>query len=303
MKYLKLILLSLLIHPGFSYSFSDDGLEDILRDALAEISEVETPAPGTESLGAILDSAIEELNAAVPSTEEDLDAILDSAIEDLKAPAPSPETARQRALRFAGTSLPILMQTPGLSNFIGQTLSAAQANPRNPGAMLSGTFNAMGSFVQNLSPETICHFAEAFSKLAKRGPKPETLRNAFKNPEVRKKIKQAQRRAAATCFSLRNHLVQLFSSQFPQGNHAHASRALSAEERQELLSAPVPADKESHKNHNCTICQEGFEKGQSVQELNCNCAGRFYHSHCISQWFNRASTCPACRSNQRPEAP
>jgi len=42
----------------------------------------------------------------------------------------------------------------------------------------------------------------------------------------------------------------------------------------------------------CTVCSEGFKKGEKIRKLPCK---HIFHDKCILPWFEHKSTCPNCR--------
>ena len=42
----------------------------------------------------------------------------------------------------------------------------------------------------------------------------------------------------------------------------------------------------------CSICQEGFEQGETVMKLHCR---HMYHATCVQSWLKEHNTCPLCR--------
>lgn len=44
----------------------------------------------------------------------------------------------------------------------------------------------------------------------------------------------------------------------------------------------------------CNICRESFKEDEDYTILPCS---HYYHSICISRWFESKSTCPECRTD------
>lgn len=53
----------------------------------------------------------------------------------------------------------------------------------------------------------------------------------------------------------------------------------------------APRRANCHCREQCTVCQELFEKKDSVMVLPCS---HVYHSECISQWLQSSKLCPIC---------
>nr|GLL41573.1 E3 ubiquitin-protein ligase MBR1-like [Ipomoea trifida] len=48
------------------------------------------------------------------------------------------------------------------------------------------------------------------------------------------------------------------------------------------------------KDWKCSICQEGYKRGDEVGRLEC---GHYYHIHCIKQWLLNKNVCPLCNNS------
>lgn len=44
----------------------------------------------------------------------------------------------------------------------------------------------------------------------------------------------------------------------------------------------------------CSVCSEGFRKGEKIRKLPCK---HIFHDKCIMPWLEKNSTCPNCRFN------
>jgi len=44
----------------------------------------------------------------------------------------------------------------------------------------------------------------------------------------------------------------------------------------------------------CSVCSEGFRKGEKIRKLPCK---HIFHDKCIMPWLDKNSTCPNCRFN------
>jgi hypothetical protein len=55
-----------------------------------------------------------------------------------------------------------------------------------------------------------------------------------------------------------------------------------------------------HTVHECSICQEAFEVGNTVLKLPCR---HVYHVDCVTAWLQQNNTCPLCRLQLPKEVP
>mmetsp|Transcript_106634 Transcript_106634/g.200923 ORF Transcript_106634/g.200923 Transcript_106634/m.200923 type:complete len:355 (-) Transcript_106634:43-1107(-) len=52
---------------------------------------------------------------------------------------------------------------------------------------------------------------------------------------------------------------------------------------------------ESVEQQSCAICLEAYSQGELLTALRCN---HFFHTECLTRWFQRSTQCPLCRSQQ-----
>jgi hypothetical protein len=78
-------------------------------------------------------------------------------------------------------------------------------------------------------------------------------------------------------------------------------RAIDNSFEQKVEDNPLP-DRAKNKLRKCKYSQTSEDKCAICQDLYCSdddCiylpCGHFYHDRCISEWFDRQSTCPHCR--------
>lgn len=69
---------------------------------------------------------------------------------------------------------------------------------------------------------------------------------------------------------------------------------LSEEEIQKLPKARF----EEVEQQTCSICLEGYLQGEILTALRCK---HFFHTSCVTRWFQRSTQCPLCRTYQGTE--
>jgi len=69
---------------------------------------------------------------------------------------------------------------------------------------------------------------------------------------------------------------------------------LSEEEIQKLPKARF----EEVEQQTCSICLEGYLQGEILTALRCK---HFFHTSCVTRWFQRSTQCPLCRTYQGAE--
>jgi hypothetical protein len=52
---------------------------------------------------------------------------------------------------------------------------------------------------------------------------------------------------------------------------------------------------EGTEQQTCPICLEGYQQGEILTALRC---AHFFHTNCVTRWFQRSTQCPLCRSVQ-----
>ncbi|XP_022929717.1 RING-H2 finger protein ATL56-like [Cucurbita moschata] len=77
-------------------------------------------------------------------------------------------------------------------------------------------------------------------------------------------------------------------AQYPDSSSGFSRRDL-----KKLLQFQFSNGVNPHSQIDCSICLDGFRKGQWCRKLG-GC-GHVYHRKCIDSWLVRVSTCPLCR--------
>merc|ERR1719201_1528344 len=52
---------------------------------------------------------------------------------------------------------------------------------------------------------------------------------------------------------------------------------------------------EQAEQQTCSICLEVYQQGEMLTALRCS---HFFHTSCVTDWFQRSKRCPLCRAAQ-----